>query len=292
MSRAARRFGLALAMPSIALVLLLILVPAALTIDQSLRDVPADGSGWGEFVGLANYQRVLASPVLWRSLLLTLAFAGIFIVLSTVIGLGTALLLNESFPGRWFVRSLVVIPWACPWMIVGIIWKWFLDGSIGELNGVLLRTHLISGYSDFLASPKWALVATVLAATWRQSSMVALLFLAGLQTLPPDLHATAAVDGAGVFTRFRHITIPWLRPVLAVVTVLNIIYGLMQFDLVFTMTQGGPGDATTLMSILIYRQMFLYTNLGVGSAIATVLALVALGGGLAAVKLLYRTVEV
>ncbi len=119
-----------------------------------------------------------------------------------------------------------------------------------------------------------------------------LLLLAGLQTMPPDLHSAASVDGAGVFRRFWHMTLPWLRPVLAVVTVLNIIYGLMQFDLVFTMTQGGPADATTLTSILIYRQMFVFGNLGVGSAISTVLAMMALIGGLLAVRLIYRETEV
>lgn len=133
---------------------------------------------------------------------------------------------------------------------------------------------------------------TALAAIWRQSCLVALLLLAGLQTLPREVWDAASVDGAGILQRFRHITLPWLRPALTVVTVLNIIYGLMQFDVIFAMTQGGPGSATTLLSFLIYRQFFIFTNFGVGSALAVALAAVALLGGLIAVKTLYRKIEV
>ena len=290
--RGARRFGIALTAPSVFLVALLIAVPALLMLDQSMRRVPPSGASWGEFIGFANYQLILASPVLWHSVLITIIFALGFVAVTTVIGIGAALLLNEHFVGRWFVRSILVIPWACPWLIAGIMWKWFIDGDIGGLNSLLMHLGLITEYIDFLANPTWALVMTILAAAWRQASLVTLLLLAGLQTMPPDLHSAASVDGAGVFRRFWHMTIPWLRPVLAVVTVLNIIYGLMQFDLIFTMTQGGPADATTLMSILIYRQMFVFGNLGVGSAISTVLALLALVGGVIAVKLIYRETEV
>ena len=290
--RAGRRFGIALTAPAVFLVVLLIAVPALLMLDQSMRRVPASGASWGEFIGFANFQLIVASPVLWNSIATTIVFALGFVAVTTVIGVAAALLLNEQFVGRWFVRSILVIPWACPWLIAGIMWKWFIDGDIGGLNAILMHLGLIDEYINFLASPTWALVMTILAAAWRQASLVTLLLLAGLQTMPPDLHSAASVDGAGVFRRFWHMTLPWLRPVLAVVTVLNIIYGLMQFDLIFTMTQGGPADATTLMSILIYRQMFVFGNLGVGSAISTVLALLALIGGVIAVKLIYRETEV
>lgn len=211
---------------------------------------------------------------------------------STVIGLAAALLLNEKFVGRLVLRGLLVLPWACPWLIVGIIWKWFLDGNIGLFNGVLIRLHLISDYKDFLSDPDWALTMTAVAAVWRQSCLVALLLLAGLQTLPRDIWDAASVDGAGIIQRFRHITLPWLRPALTVVTVLNVIYGLMQFDVIFAMTQGGPGSSTTLLSFLIYRQFFIFTNFGIGSALAVSLAFIALIGGLIAVKTLYRKIEV
>lgn len=253
--------------------------------------MPIDGNGRGRFVGFANFAFLFKNPVFWQTTIRTSIFAGIFIVGSTVIGLAQALLLNENFRGRSLLRGILVLPWACPWLIVGIIWKWFADGDIGILNGVLLRLHLISHYQDFLSNPNLSLFMTALASIWRQSCLVALLCLAGLQTLPREIWDAAAVDGAGIFQRFRHITLAWLRPALTIVTVLNIIYGLMQFDVIFAMTQGGPGSSTTILSFLIYRQFFLFTNFGVGSAIAVVLALMALIGGLVAVKLLYRKVD-
>lgn len=266
-------------------------LPAALMVDQSMRSVPPDGSRWGEFVGFQNYHRVLTSDVVWHSVFVTVVFTGGFVLVSTGIGLGMALLLNQAFFGRSLLRAVLVIPWACPWLIAGIVWKWFVDGDVGGLNSVLYRLGVVDDYVNFLASPTWALIVVVLAAAWRQASLVALLLLAGLQTMPPELQQAAAIDGAGVMQRFWHMTLPWLRPVMAIVTVLNLVYGLMQFDLVYTMTQGGPADATTLTSILIYKQMFTYTNLGAGSAIATVLAAMAATAGYVAVKVIYRRVE-
>ncbi|CAB4704209.1 unannotated protein [freshwater metagenome] len=271
---------------------MLLAIPALLTVFQSLFVVPADGIGIGEFTKIDNYLFLFKNEIFWATCLRSIWFALIFIVGSTVIGLAAALLLNEKFVGRMVLRGLLVLPWACPWLIVGIIWKWFLDGNIGLFNGVLIRLHLISHYKDFLSDPKWALWMTALAAIWRQSCLVALLLLAGLQTLPRDIWDAASVDGAGIIQRFRHITLPWLRPALTVVTVLNVIYGLMQFDVIFAMTQGGPGSATTLLSFLIYRQFFIFTNFGIGSALAVALAFIALIGGLIAVKTLYRKIEV
>jgi multiple sugar transport system permease protein len=115
-----------------------------------------------------------------------------------------------------------------------------------------------------------------------------LLLLAGLQTLPGELGEAASIDGATLWQRFVHVVLPWLRPVLITVTVLNVIYAFLQFDIIFAMTQGGPGDATQVISILIYRQLFGVTHIGIGSALAVLLGLLALVGGLLVVKLLYR----
>lgn len=287
-----KRFGFLLVLPSALILLVLLVFPALLTFVQGFFIVPADGIALGEFTGFENYRFLIENPVFWEAVLKSILFAVIFIVASTVIGLLAALLLNQNFFGRAILRGLLVLPWASPWLIVGIVWKWFADGNIGLLNGVLLRLGLISEYKDFLSDPGLALWITALAASWRQSCLVALLLLAGLQTLPHEIQDAAKVDGAGVFQRFRHITMPWLRPALTIVTVLNVIYGLMQFDVIFAMTQGGPGTATSLLSYLIYRQFFIFTNFGVGSAIAVSLALIALIGGLIAVRLLYRRVEV
>jgi len=286
------KFGLLVVMPSLLVLILILVIPGILTINQSFRKVPTSGLNPGPFIGLENYILITTSPIFWDSVRITLLFAGFFVFFSTLIGLMMAILLDQKFFGAWFLKGLLIIPWAAPWLIIGIIWKWFVDGSIGLLNGTLFRLGLISEYKDFLTNPDLVLYVTALAATWRQSCLVAILFLAALSTLPRELIDASRVDGAGVLRRFWNIKLPWLRPALAIVTVLNIIYGLMQFDVIFAMTQGGPGSLTTILSFLIYRQMFVFTNYGVGSAIAVFLAILALVAGLIAVKTIYKRVEI
>jgi len=168
------RFGFYLALPSILILLVLLAIPAVLTVFQSFFIVPADGVGIGEFTKVDNYIFLFKNEIFWATSLRSIWFALIFIIGSTVIGLAAALLLNEKFVGRMVLRGLLVLPWACPWLIVGIIWKWFADGNIGLLNGVLIRLNLISEYKDFLSDPSWAIWMTAIAATWRQSCSVAL----------------------------------------------------------------------------------------------------------------------
>lgn len=281
-------FGFRLTVPAAVILIVLLALPTALTILYSLHDVPANGASLGPFVGFENFSIVLSSPVFWRSATVTLLFSIGFVTLSTAIGLAMAILLNQKFIGRGLARALLIIPWATPWLVIGILWKWFADGSVGGLNAVLIALGVTSDYHDFLADPNTALPVTILAAVWRQASFAGILLLAGLQTLPEELGEAAALDGAGVWRRFLHITLPWLRPALATVVVLNVIYAFLQFDVIFAMTQGGPGDATQVLSLLIYRQLFAVTQIGLGSALAVILGVVALIGGLITVKLLYR----
>lgn len=288
LNRGDRLFGVKLTAPAGIILAVLLLIPTVLTILYSLHDVPANGRSLGPFVGLENYTIVLGSSVFWRSAWVTFVFSVGFVVFSTLFGLGMAILLNQRFVGRGLARALLIIPWATPWLVIGILWKWFADGSVGGLNAVLLMLGATTDYYDFMADPNSALVLTIIAAVWRQASFAGILLLAGLQTLPEDLNEAASLDGAGVFQRFRNITLPWLKPALVTVTVLNIIYAFLQFDVIFAMTQGGPGDATQVLSILIYRQLFGVTQIGLGSALAVILGFIALAGGLLTVKLLYR----
>lgn len=286
--KADRAFGLKLVAPAMIILIVLLALPTLLTLVYSLHDVPASGSSLGPFVGLENFTIIFSSPVFWRSAQVTLTFSVGFVVLSTVIGLAMAMLLNQRFIGRGLARALLIIPWATPWLVIGILWKWFADGSVGGLNAVLMMLGLSSDYHPFLSDPNTALPITVIAAVWRQASFAGILLLAGLQTLPEELNEAAQLDGANWWQRFSNITLPWLRPVLITVTVFNVIYAFLQFDVVFAMTQGGPGDTTQVLSVLIYRQLFVNTNIGLGSALAVILGVVALIGGLTIVRLFYR----
>jgi ABC-type sugar transport system permease subunit len=272
--------------PGTLLIILFVAIPAVQTIIFSLQRV-APGEQ-GTFVGLANYQRLFASSIFIQSLWTTVVFALSFFLVSTVVGLGIGLLLNEPFRGRSIARTLLIVPWATPWIVVGIMWHWFSDSSIGWLNGLLYQVGIVHAYYPFLADQRWAFILLVVATSWRQSSLAGLLFLAGLQTIPKELMEAAALDGARTWQRFRYLTLPWLRPIALVVAVINVLYGFLQFDVIFIMTEGGPGTSTLVLSMLMYRELFYFTNTGVGSAVAVVLALLALVAGFAFVLLLHR----
>jgi ABC-type sugar transport system permease subunit len=282
-----RRFGLILAAPATIAVALLVGLPSLQTIWYSVQKVSFNGPS--TFVGLDNYARVFASPNFQHSLLVTIEYALGFLVLSTVLGLLFALLLNEPLRVRAIGRTLLIIPWAAPWLMVGIMWKWFIDADVGFLNGFLYQFGLIDSYIPFLADTRLALLFTIIAAVWRQASLTGLLFLAALQTIPHELPEAAKVDGANAWQRFRYVTLPWLSPVLLVVLVTNTIFGFLQFDVLFIMTQGGPGNATDLLSIYLYRVLFNFSEIGAGSAVAVVLGLIAFGIGMIFVRFLYRS---
>ncbi len=285
--RGDRRLGLLLAFPATLAVALLVGGPAVQTILYSFQKTNLNTPG--TWVGLENYQRVIASPNFQHSLGITFQYAVMFLVLSTALGLAFALLLNVPFRLRSLGRTLLIIPWAAPWLMVGIMWKWFIDADVGMLNGALYQVGLIDDYIPFLADTRVALVMTVVAAAWRQAALTGLLFLAALQTIPHELPEAATVDGAGRWQRFRYITLPWLMPVGVVVLVTNTIFGFLQFDVIFIMTQGGPGNATELLSMYLYKVLFNFAEYGAGSAVAVILGLIAFGVGMVFVRLLYRS---
>jgi multiple sugar transport system permease protein len=290
LAAAERRFGAILAIPATLIILLLVGIPSIQTVLYSFQKVSFNGPS--TFNGLDNYVRVLGSDEFQNSFRITTIYAFGFVLISTSLGLGFAILLNQRFHGRGLARTLLIIPWAAPWLVVGIMWKWFIDADVGMLNGVLYQFGLTTDYVPFLANPGAALFFTILAASWRQASLSGLLFLAALQTIPPDLPEAALVDGANTWQRFRFITLPWMRPVLMVVLVTNVIFGFLQFDVIYAITQGGPGNSTNLLSMLLYKEIFQFSNVGVGSAIAVILGFVAFAVGLIFVKFLYRSESV
>lgn len=292
LARERGRFGRNLAIPAVIVLVVLLVIPSVLTVDYSFRGNTYSGSGVGRYVGLSNYSALVHSSIFWQSLEVTVIFAVSFVLLSTLLGLAMALLMNLPFRGRRITRSLLVIPWACPWVIIGIIWNRFASGtSFGGLDELLGWFHLANSGSTPLSNPHLALIMTVIAASWRQSCFAAMLILAGLQGRPPQLLEAAAIDGAGPWKRFLNVTLPWLRLVLVTVTVLNVIYGFLQFDIIYTLTNGGPGAATQMLSILMYNTMFSNNEVGTGSAVAVVLGLVTLLAGIVTVRLLYRRQE-
>jgi multiple sugar transport system permease protein len=185
LTAADRRFGLLLAAPATAAVLVLIGWPAVQTVIYSFQKVNLNGAD--EFVGFRNFSTLFSSGEFHTSLRVTVEYALGFLLVSTLLGLLFALLLNERFPGRGIARTLLIIPWASPWIIVGIMWKWFLDADVGALNGLLYQADAIGEYRAFLLNENEALASVIVAAAWRQASLSGLLFLAALQTIPHEL---------------------------------------------------------------------------------------------------------
>ncbi len=286
LTRSNRRFGLLLAAPALLVVLGLIAWPAAQTLWYSLTDVTFTRAGsWN---GFENFSRLFTNQKFLDSLGLTGVYAVGFLLVSTALGLAFALLLNQEFRGRWLARGLLIVPWAFPWVMVGIIWKWFVDGDVGMLRALVEDSGLVPDFAGPLTQKASAVTVAILAAAWRQASLAALLFLAGLQTMPREITEASLVDGANLWQRFTHMTLPWLRPVIGVVIILNTISGFMQFDVIWAMTQGGPGNATTVLSIYLYQQLFVDTNLALASATSVVLGVLALGIGFLFVRIMYR----
>lgn len=227
----------------------------------------------GGFVGLDNYAQAVGDTSFQSAALTTVIFTAITVPLVTGVGLGAALLLDVRLKGFAFLRALVLLPWAIPLVAAGIMWKLLLHGNFGALNGLLLQFGFIEGYVAWLSDSQLALGSVVVAHLWRSFPLPAILFLAGLQTISPELHEAAAIDGAGGWKRFRYITLPLLKGPLLVILVYETMLSVAAFDLVFVMTGGGPGVATTLFAWFIYIATFKFANFGLGAALSVLMAL-------------------
>jgi len=220
------------------------------------------------FVFLENYKYVLSDPTFWQSAKATGFYVLGAVSLNIILALAIALLLNREFVGRNMVRMLALLPWAIPGVVNGIMWKWILNPSYGALNGLLLQLGIIDKYVVWMGTPAGAMIMAILADVWKETPFIMLLMLAALQTIPKDLYEAATVDGANVFKSFWHITIPLIKPTLFVALTLRTIWALKSFDLIYTLTAGGPSGGTTVIGYYTYLKTFVSLNLGRGSAVA------------------------
>lgn len=228
-----------------------------------------------EFIGLQNYITVLTDPQtrFLSALWVTFRFAFFSISLQLLLGLGLALLINQSFRGRGLVRAAVLIPWAIPTAISGMMWKFMFDAQLGVINDVFVRLGLIDGYIAWLGKVNTALGGIIAADVWKLTPFVALLLLAGLQVIPGELYEAARVDGAGWWTQLWRITLPLLKPSILVVLVFRTIDALRAFEIVFVMTGGGPGNSTETAGVFAYLTMMRHLDFGKGSAISVLIIL-------------------
>jgi ABC-type sugar transport system permease subunit len=281
------RASLVFIIPALVSILVFLVYPFVYTIILSLSEIDLM-TGKLTFVGLKQYLNLFKSKSFNESILRTIIFALFCTALSTILGTLFALFLNQKFVGRGIARSVLILPWAVPWVVIGIMWHWMLNSQFGSLNGLLYQLGFIKEYIPFLGNIKSVLFYTALPVIWRQASFSAILLLASIQTIPEELYEAATIDGASMLQRFINITLPWMLPTLMIVIMINTLYGLMQFDTVFVMTEGGPANATEIIAIHMYRTAFEKLKLGAGAAIGYILTLICLVLGIFYVNILNR----
>lgn len=265
-------FAYAAVAPTLLAVLLVVGVPLGYSLFLSLNRINPITHRW-LFVGADNYAALPGNPALWAALGRTAYFAALSVVGTTLLGGVFALLLNARFPGRGFLRSVVLVPWAMASVSVGVLWSFLFAGDFGGVNGVLNDIGLPSLATPWLGDGFRALNLVALVHVWNQAPLSALMLLAGLQSMPASLHKAAMLDGAGPVRRFVSITLPWLKPNLLFVAIISTINALMAFDVLWIMTRGGPGSATTVLAWLGYLTAFQFFKFGEGAAILYVLTL-------------------
>lgn len=221
-----------------------------------------------QFIGLANFARIVQDPVFLQALRNAFVFSGASVVSGFVLGLILALLLNANIKFQRFFRGVALVPWIVPYVVVGFLFLFMFNFEVGIINYTLQSVGLVSSKVKWLADTRLSMIAVVVANTWNQTPFYMLMFLAGLQSIPSDITEAAIIDGANRPRMFWHIIIPYLQNIIVITTVLMLIRNLNSFPLIWTMTQGGPVYATTTMSIYIYRLAFSDFDIGYAAAVA------------------------
>jgi ABC-type sugar transport system permease subunit len=245
------------------------------------------------FIGLQNYFTLLADSQFWNAWKHTIQFTAASTLLETVLGLAMALVLHEAFRGRGMVRAAMLVPWAIPTVVTSKMFGWLFDGQNGLVNHALQELGLISENIGWYSSAEYALLTIIIADVWKTTPFMALLLLAGLQTIPGSLREASFIDGANAWQHFWYVTMPMLLPTLLIAALLRALDAFRIFDLVYVLTGGGPADSTEVLSTLTYKQLFSALQFGYGSALATAMfiteALIALGFGIFLVDRMRRT---
>jgi multiple sugar transport system permease protein len=258
-------FGFLLTLPALALFGAVILYPliGALTTSVFKQSLVLPGR---TFVGLDNFRAVLSNDF-WPTLEHTLVFTAGSTVVPVVIGFALALALNTGIRGRGLLRGLFLFPWVIPSVVVSFVWLWIFNANYGLLNGILVGLHIVDGPVSWLGQPGTATAAIIVAKSWASFPWIMVMLLAGLQTVPANLIEAAALDGAGPVARFRHVTMPHLRGIFGIVVLLEVIWNLQHFDMIYVLTGGGPAGSTTTFAVAVYDDAFKGFDLGKASAL-------------------------
>jgi multiple sugar transport system permease protein len=274
LAEADRRFGWMMTAPGLSALLLTVLFPLVFAVFTSAFDYTLLHRSYDTFVGLDNYSSALAEGYFSESLLVTLEFVVAVVIIEFLIGFTVALMLDAVSRFKDVYYLILLMPLLINPVVVALIWRMFLHPELGIVNYLLSLAHI--GPVNWLGDVKVAFWTVVLVDIWHQVSFMIILLLAGLAALPREPYEAARMDGASTLQAFFYVTLPLMRPVIAVTLLIRLIFAVKTFDLVFIMTRGGPGTSTDLISYYIYRSAFFGLNIGQASAISVLLLVIVL----------------
>jgi len=260
-------FGYALILPALLLIVCLVAYPFGMAIYFSLSDYWVGSPG--KFIGLQNFRDILGNEIFQRVVYNSFVFAGTAVVLKTVLGVWLAMLLRRDFRFKRLIRGAVLLPWVIPTALSTLAWGWMFDSLYSVVNWTAIRVGIIDPPGpNWLGITSYAMIAVIAVNVWRGLPFFAIVVLAGLVSIPSEYYEAAEVDGAGSWGRFRHVTLPLLKPVLAVVVLFSTIFTFADFNIVQVLTRGGPVNTTHLFATLAYQVGLNGGNLGQGAAIS------------------------
>ncbi len=260
--------------PAALVILLVVVVPLARAAWMSLFDISLVRPGDEPFVGLGNYIDQLTSGDFWAAIWRALWFTVVSTALELGLGLALALLMDQPLRFRWLLRTLVILPWALPTIVNALMWRWIDNAEYGALNALLTQLGILHSYQIWLSDSDLAMWMVILADVWKMTPLVAILLLAALQSVSPELVEAAKVDGATTLQALRHVLLPLIVPVVLIVLVLRTMEAFKVFDIVWIMTGGGPANATQTIAIYAYQTAYQGYDFGQGAALGYLIALV------------------
>ena len=241
--------------PALLFLAVMIAYPLGKVIHDAFSQVNLIKPNVSGFAGLDNFKTILNDEHFWND----------------IVGMLAAVLLNQKFKGRAIFRTCVFIPWLVPIIVAGMTWDWMLNTDFGIVNYLLTHLHIVQAPINFLGDARFAMATVIFVNIWRSFPYYTISFLAAMQSIPGDLSEAAAIDGAGMFTRFFRITLPQLKSVSLVIVFIHVIWTAINFDFIWVMTEGGPNYATETLPIMIYRYSMKKFNVGAASALSTMM---------------------
>lgn len=270
-SRASRRFVATALLPAWAFLVLLIGYPLLKVLVDGFSHSNLVNPSVSGFAGVENYSDVLADPHFLGAVRSSLVWTIGSVVGEYALGLGSAVLLNRRLRGRGVFRMLTFVPWLVPIIVAGMTWEWMLNPDFGIVNAVLVRVGATDSPINFLGDSAWAMPTVIFVNIWRSFPYYTITFLAALQAIPPELKEAAQIDGASAWRSFWAVSFPQLRSPSLIIVFMHLIWTAVNFDFIWVMTQGGPNYATMTLPLLIYRYSMQDFNVGMASALSTIM---------------------